>query len=199
MRRVEVRPIGKSDVRALSHVLARAFFEDPVVSWIVQDPRRRRRSLPRMFATMARHEYLGEGGSEVALDGSRIAAAALWSPPGRWQASRWTQLRMLPGFLLAGVFRGQAVEELTRAEHPEEPHWYLSILGSDPENRGGGYAHALLRSRLDRCDAEGAPAYLESSNRDNLGYYERFGFVVTGEMTVPGGGPTLWPMWRAPR
>jgi hypothetical protein len=54
-----------------------------------------------------------------------------------------------------------------------------------------------MRSRLDRCDAEGAPAYLESSNIDNVSYYLRFGFEVTGEIDVPG-GPTLWCMWRAP-
>ena len=56
-----------------------------------------------------------------------------------------------------------------------------------------------MRSRLDRCDAEHAPAYLESSNPDNVPYYQRFGFEVTGEITLPNGGPTLIPMWRAPR
>jgi hypothetical protein len=56
-----------------------------------------------------------------------------------------------------------------------------------------------MRSRLDRCDAEYAPAYLESSNPDNIAYYNRFGFEVTGEIRISGGGPTLWPMWRQPR
>ena len=45
-----------------------------------------------------------------------------------------------------------------KAVHPEEPHWYLAIIGSDPEARGGGFGSALMRSRLDRCDAECAPA-----------------------------------------
>ncbi|MGH3553712.1 MAG: GNAT family N-acetyltransferase, partial [Mycobacterium sp.] len=56
-----------------------------------------------------------------------------------------------------------------------------------------------MRSRLDRCDAEHCPAYLESSKPENVPYYERFGFTVTGEVVLPYGGPTLWPMWRAPR
>jgi hypothetical protein len=55
-----------------------------------------------------------------------------------------------------------------------------------------------MRSRLDRCDAEHAPAYLESSNPDNIPYYNRFGFEVTGEIVMPD-GPTLWAMWRRPR
>jgi len=64
--------------------------------------------------------------------------------------------------------------------------------------RGGGYGHALMHNRLERCDAEHVPVYLESSNADNIGYYNRFGFDVTGEITMPD-GPTLWPMWRRPR
>jgi hypothetical protein len=55
-----------------------------------------------------------------------------------------------------------------------------------------------MNSRLDRCDAEGAPAYLESSNADNIPYYNRYGFDVTGEIVIPD-GPSLWPMWRQPR
>ena len=86
-----------------------------------------------------------------------------------------------------------------KAAHPEEPHWYLATIGSDPAVRGGGYGAALMHSRLGRCDAEYAPAYLESSNPDNIGYYERFGFVVTGEIAIAGGGPSLWPMWRDPQ
>lgn len=64
--------------------------------------------------------------------------------------------------------------------------------------RGKGLGHVLMQSRLDRVDAEHAPAYLESSNPDNIAYYQRFGFEVTGEIRLPG-GPALWPMWRAAR
>ena len=49
------------------------------------------------------------------------------------------------------------------------------MIGSDGAVRGGGYGNALMRSRLDRCDAEGALAYLESSNPENIPYYSRFG------------------------
>ena len=48
-------------------------------------------------------------------------------------------------------------------------------------------------------DAEHAPAYLESTKPENVPYYQRFGFTVTGEIVLPDGGPTMWAMWRPPR
>lgn len=94
---------------------------------------------------------------------------------------------------------GKELVDLMTEVHPDEPHWYLATIGTDPERRGHGFGQALLGSRLEQCDREGIPAYLESSKQANIAYYERFGFEVTGTVTVPGGGPDLWPMWRAPR
>jgi GNAT superfamily N-acetyltransferase len=198
---VAARPADRADLRELTTVLARAFAHDPVMMWMLPDEAARTRGLPRLFATMTRHHFLPGGGVEVAHD-ARIGGAALWDPPGRWQQSGWQQLLMLPSFLVGfgrRVKAAQQVAELMKAHHPEEPHWYLAVLGSDPDVRGAGYGHALMRSRLDRCDAEYAPAYLESSNPDNIPYYQRFGFDVTGEIRLPDGGPSLWPMWRQPR
>jgi predicted N-acetyltransferase YhbS len=112
---------------------------------------------------------------------------------------------MLPSFAFGfgpRVAMGRRLGELftmMKSKHPEEPHWYLAVIGSDTSVRGKGYGQALMQSRLDRVDAEHAPAYLESSKADNIPYYQRFGFEVTSELVIPGGGPTLWPMWRKPR
>ncbi len=138
----------------------------------------------------------------MAVRDGEIGAAALWDGPGRWKQTPSEELRMLPTMVLAfgsAMRRGQQVVELMKKQHPEEPHWYLAVIGSDPAVRGGGFGHALMQSRLDRVDAEHAPAYLESSNPDNIPYYMRFGFEVTGEIVLPDGGPTMTPMWRAPR
>jgi len=44
-----------------------------------------------------------------------------------------------------------------------------------------------------------SPAYLESSKERNVTFYSRFGFRVTDEVRMPGGGPTVWLMWRDPQ
>ncbi|HEY7054550.1 MAG TPA: GNAT family N-acetyltransferase [Mycobacterium sp.] len=197
-----LRPPQKADVRELAGVLARAFHDDPVMTWMLPDAGVRARGLPRMFATMTTHHFLAGGGAEVASRDGAIGGATLWDPPGRWRNTRAEEWRMKPAYLWAlrsRVIAGQTVAELMKKHHPEEPHWYLMVIGTDPTVRGTGLGHALMRSRLDRCDAEHVPAYLENSNPKNEAYYMRFGFEVTGEITLPDGGPTLWPMWRNAR
>ena len=198
----QARAARKDDVRELSSTLARAFYDDPVMIWLLANEKVRTAHLYRLFATMTRHHHLSRGGVEVACDGPGIGAAALWDPPNQWQETRRGQLAMTPTFIRVFGLRsmqGRSVQELMRRAHPEEPHWYLAVIGSDPTVRGRGFGQALMRSRLDRVDADHAPAYLESTKPENVPYYERFGFSVTRELVLPDGGPTMWPMWRAPR
>lgn len=78
-------------------------------------------------------------------------------------------------------------------------HWYLAALGTDPEAQGRGLAAAVLAPVLDGCDTDGLGAYLESSKEQNLPFYARHGFAVTGTIDLSRGGPRLWTMWRDPR
>jgi hypothetical protein len=57
---------------------------------------------------------------------------------------------------------------------------------------------ALIRDNLARIDAEGMPAYLESTNPANLARYEALGFTRIGEFG-PVGGPVVTTMWREAR
>jgi GNAT superfamily N-acetyltransferase len=199
---IQARPACKADIRALSGILGRAFYDDPVMMWVLPDDSSRAARLPRLFAALTRYHHLAGGGVEVAYGETVVGGAALWDPPNRWRQSRRAQLAMLPVLIRTFGARSAAIREIVESmthHHPEEPHWYLAVIGSDPSVRGKGFGQALMRSRLDRVDAEHAPAYLESSKLENVPFYERFGFAVTGEITLPDGGPALWPMWRAPR
>jgi GNAT superfamily N-acetyltransferase len=69
------------------------------------------------------------------------------------------------------------------------------VLGTDPRYQGKGIGSALLAPVLEQCDAEGLPAYLESTKERNVPFYARHGFEVTESFRV-GGGPTVWGMWR---
>jgi ribosomal protein S18 acetylase RimI-like enzyme len=187
-----------ADLPALAGALTRAFADDPVALWSCPSERLRPRVLTRFYETRLR-QVLETG--EVWVDES-LGAAAMWLPPGAWRttsredlaiARSLTHPTLLPrlplvAYGLLGVER----------RHPRTPHWYLAVLGTDPGAQGRGLGTAVLREVLERCDADGIGAYLESSKERNVDYYARFGFRVTDEHDLPR-GPRLWPMWRDPR
>jgi GNAT superfamily N-acetyltransferase len=89
--------------------------------------------------------------------------------------------------------------ELVAARHPRDrKHLYLPFLGVRPERQGRGLGGRLLAERLARADAEGVPAYLESSSARNVPLYERHGFRHLGDPISLPDGPSVWPMWREP-
>jgi GNAT superfamily N-acetyltransferase len=104
---------------------------------------------------------------------------------------------MLPVLLPRIVRSTRAVREIER-HHPVLPHYYLSVIGTDPDQQGGGVGSALLGPVLSRCDADGVAAYLECSKESNVSFYARHGFTVTDKVHLPA-GPPLWFMWREPR
>jgi ribosomal protein S18 acetylase RimI-like enzyme len=195
-----VRKATLAHAPRLAQALASAFQDDPVIAWIFPDEHRRRAVLPA-FMEFRLHK-LAFPHDQVWMTTDRSAAAVWLPPPGRWQLSRPQQLRLLPALVrFFGLRTVSVLGALDRMEqrHPHNPpHWYLFILGTEPAAQGRGLGSALLAQMLARVDADGMPAYLESSSERNLAWYGRHGFEVTGEVVIPG-GPRIWPMWREPR
>jgi ribosomal protein S18 acetylase RimI-like enzyme len=183
-------------------MMARAFDDDPLMTWIFPDEQMRRRRLPAFFAASMHGTGLRHPGTELVLTGGAVAGCATWLPPAAWMPSIWQQLAALPGYVRTLGSRlavaSVSYSALLRV-HPPQPHWYLAGIGTDPPLQGTGIGSELMRSRLARCDAAGMPAYLESSKERNVPFYERHGFTVKRELTIPDAGPTLWLMWREPR
>ena len=91
----------------------------------------------------------------------------------------------------SGFRRGVVLERAFTRARPAGQFWYLAQIGASTPGRGVG--SALLERRL--ASIEG-PAYLESSNLRNVPLYQRFGFDVIEEISLPEDGPTLWTMLR---
>ena len=189
-----VRDARPAEYPALGRCLARAFETDPVMRWLFPDAAIRARRMPRFYRLVA--VELGRAGAVHTVDG--LLGAAIWRgphAPARGRLSRvWAMLRFAA--VLGGASR-RSGEFFARLErwHPEEPHWYLGVLGTDPPRQGRGVGSQLLRPVLARCDAEGRLAWLESSKRENLPFYERHGFQVVDEVRLAG-APPVWPMRR---
>ena len=179
--------------QAIAAIIA-AFLTDPLARFAWTAPHDALRGMP-----LAAREFAGGSfDHSTAYVTADFSGTALWLPPDVHPNAE----------ALEKVFRDTAkpdhlddllatFEEMGRW-HPDEPHWYLALIGVDPHAQGKGLGSELMRHAVERCDREGALAYLESSNRRNVSLYLRHGFEVMGQIQV-GDAPPLTPMLRRPR
>jgi ribosomal protein S18 acetylase RimI-like enzyme len=192
-----IRPATKADGARIAATLARAFIDDPVMTYFLPDDGARAAKLPRLFAVLL-DMALPHG---LCRTSEGYETATIWKPPGVWHMSLWDYLGRGPQLLSLfglGVFNAMATMDRIEKVHPKRPHYYLQVIGTDPASQGKGFASAILRPQLAMSDDAGMPCYLESSKDTNIPVYRSFGFEVTGEIEIPN-GPTLWPMWREAR
>jgi GNAT superfamily N-acetyltransferase len=191
--------VTEADADEVTELLALAFHEDPTWSWAFPDPEKRMEQHRTLWG-LYMHSAVPHGWVWTTED---RGAASLWIPPGKPELSEEDEARFEPLLRrLIGSHADDVLELVERfeANHPrDEPHYYLSLLGTHPQHRGKGKGMTLLAANLAQIDEQVMPAYLESSNRANDHRYERLGFVQVGEFAAPGGGPTVACMWRDAR
>jgi GNAT superfamily N-acetyltransferase len=195
----DIRLIRPDEIQAVADVLAEAFYDDPVMAWVFRDDAKRMRRLQDAFAFWTEHIWNPHGHCYAH---ERMAGASLWLPPNTWHLGLLAQLRLMPGMIATtrgSIVRLMRLLNLMESKHPHDDHYYLALVGVAPAWQGRGFGAALMRPVLERCDADGLPAYLEASTERNRALYERHGFEVVEEIHAPGGGPPLWRMWRQPR
>jgi GNAT superfamily N-acetyltransferase len=189
-----VRPArGPSEQEAVVAAITLAFSTDPMARWTFPEPATYLRIWPEVVRAFGDKGF-AHGAAHLAAGG---AAAAMWLPPDLHpNMERLTGLieRHAPAERHADLERLFAQME---TYHPDEPCWYLPLIGVDPSCQGRGYGSALLRYALEQCDRDGTPAYLESSNPRNIPLYQRHGFETLGKIQA-GTSPTAVPMLRRP-
>jgi ribosomal protein S18 acetylase RimI-like enzyme len=193
----QARVATASDAEAAAATLARAFHDDPLICFLLNDEATRGAKMPRLFRLLFKLG-LPHGCCDVT---SACEAVALWRPPGAWDIPFHQYVANGAEFVglfgLGGGLRVMSMMDVVEKRHPHEPHYYLQAIGTDTARQGKGYGGVVIRRHLAIADAARTPCYLESSKASNIPIYESFGFKVTGEIKLPD-GPTLWPMWRAP-
>ena len=199
----EVCRFGQDRLEPLARTVARAFTDDPIWQWMLD-----------ASTTLDRDEILPLARAFVAdtapvdeIHGFRHHdAVALWRAPldrlteehvefkHAHSAPHWRELgeRIGDRMTLVREFGAAA-----RAARPEEPHWYLQIVGVSPDRRGEGLGARVMAPMLERCDRLGLPTYLESSNPRNRSFYRRLGYVDQGEVAA-GGSPPMTRFLRRP-
>ena len=192
-RTPSARRATPGDIETVTDIVGLAFAADPLWSHALRAlPVAERRPFFNVFAEGALRypwTWLLEGG----------AATSLWIPPGETELSPAQEERMFELAKRLGPDESSFLELARRfdAAHPrDEPHYYLSLLGTHPAHRGQGLGMGLLAHNLALIDKEHRAAYLESSNPANNRRYGAAGFQAVGEFSYPEGGPVVTTMWR---
>lgn len=184
------------DARAT--MLARAFYHDPIISWVIPEDSHRvdvyATCLDLLIAaTEARGQIVADDAGAVLQLWHTVSDGA---DPGLLDAEDAERMRDACGEY--GPRADQLVDAMDRL-HPTEPHQYLAVIGTDPAEQGRGRGSAALRSALARCDESGLPTYLEATSARSAQLYRRLGFRDCPEpVSLAPGGPALHPLWRQP-
>ncbi|MCU7726240.1 GNAT family N-acetyltransferase [Actinoplanes sp. KI2] len=189
------RVAGPADVDRIVEILTGAFFHDPLWGPAFPDVERRAEQaagLWRFYVTCVQRypcTFLTTGGE----------ATAVWIPPGGVELTHDEEAD-LERLLLATTGRETTdgiLEIMARfdAARPREPHYYLGLIGTHDAHRGRGHGMRLLAENLAVVDAQGAAAYLESSNPANDARYARHGFLPHATITAAS-GHVITTMWR---
>jgi len=189
-----IRTASAGERRRLFDTLTAAFATDPAVRWMYAEPDRYYRYFPRFVHAVGGRAV--EQGTAYCSDDYK--GAALWLPPGVGPDEEPLAALLRTSVHAADRDAVFAVLDEMARYHPSEPHWYLPLIGVAPSHQGRGCGSALMRHALLRCDRDGLPAYLESSNARNVPLYQRHGFEVMGTIQV-GSSPPIIPMLRPPQ
>ena len=136
-------PMEYEQIRVTAEVLARAFADSPITTYLVPKERARIITMRGFFigGLVDAHKH---GEAWVATVDGTVVGAGTWHPPGAYPPGRGRQARqalhlltvapVAPGALLKSLRYLRAVE----AAHPKDEHWYLATLGVDPDAPGKG-------------------------------------------------------------
>ncbi len=185
----------------IATILADAFQDDPMFSYLIPDKTLRQQVLPAIFEMNAAYALrYGEVYVTPALDG-----AAIWLPP---EMIEMTPLRIMRAGMVSAIFKinlrvlgkllpvTDVIERLHKVLAPM-PHWYLSQIGVLTAHQGQGIGTHILEPMLARIDGEHLPCYLETLTPINVPFYQKHGFRVVAEIPSLKGGPQMWCMLRA--
>ena len=158
--------LNESQIETAGRLLTRAFFQDSFFLYILQDSDTRFQALEYYARAYVHASYLVGGVYTTAVP---VNGIAVWGVPGcpitPEHRSRGGLDGLLEAFGTKAYQRYQHMVDffgaLIERDIPS-PHWYLSILGVDPDHQGKGLGGELLKPVLAQADAQGLPCYLET-------------------------------------
>ena len=188
MKKTDARIVllGKDAVDNIVSTLCAAFRDYPVMRYILKEAERYDAQLTSLIAYFTdsrisrNYPVLGVlAGENMVAVANVNPARSIPAPPELEARFRRLQQELGDG----AIRRFEAFARVTEPLQPEQPHYYLGMIGVRPEYQGKGYARLLLNSvhEMSAQDPESTGVALTTETPANLPLYEHFGYRVLGK------------------
>ena len=201
MTTTEYRPLTLSDVEPAARVIAQAFMDDPLTSFMLPFKAARAKTLFKFFRAYGEINIKNGRGFGV---GEPLQGVAYWKFPA--QESLSVSVKSLGKFLPLlftmypiGYFRAKPILDCIEAlhqKHAREPHFYLDNIGVIAPARGQGLSSALIRPFLQMAEEQKVIAYTDTVTEANVPLYQHFGFELVESTPLAGTGITVYALRR---
>ncbi|MDX2001788.1 MAG: GNAT family N-acetyltransferase [Chitinophagales bacterium] len=159
-------------------MLLKSFDSNLSVNYIIKQDGRRRRRLEELMSYS--FDVCRLFGDVFLSDDNRACALILYPDKKKATArSTWLDLKLVfrsIGF--KGISKTLEREALLKQVRGSELKIILWFIGVNPKDQHKGLGNNLLNSIIAYSDELSRPIYLETSNNNNLPWYEKFGFEI---------------------
>ena len=190
-----------NDQSKLTSTLASSFSRDPMFRFVFSSEKvDHERKLKYFFSACLKFALSKDTTIHYSPDEQCVA---LWFHDHSWDDKSsliWIWYYLVKCFGMRRAWTFLEISGRLSKSHLNEPHMYLWILGTHGDSQGRGLGGSVISKMLEECDQKQIPAYLESSNKANIPFYNRHGFRVLQEVPdLPDGCPPLTAMYRSPK
>jgi ribosomal protein S18 acetylase RimI-like enzyme len=189
---MKIREATDADVDAAAATLTSALADDPM-SRACFDPDGYLERLTEYHRLFVGGVGLVHGRVWVTDD---VSAVAVWLPPDlpadAFAPHRDRFLELAGSRAAVSTEYGQAIALF----HPRDPVWLLALAGVEPGRQRQGLGRAVITPGLAVADAVHSPAFVETQEPANVGFYESLGFTVIAELELPHNGPMHYALYR---
>lgn len=197
---LRVERLGQDDIDTAVSVLAEAFFDYPVMRFVLGESGDYRADLSKMLRFFVMARILRDEWLLGARSSGELLGVALLSFPSRQK--ELPQLRALGDAMWEEIGAGARGryelygQALARFDITN-PHLHLNTIGVRGPGQGKGVGRALMDfvHEISADDVESSGVSLTTELQSNVALYEHFGYQIIGQ-TVVGEAFDSWFMYR---